>query len=214
MIGIGILFIFGLVTLLTYTFSYFWNRRRLYKLAKNLPGRDGLSLFESIAFVTQTHRKDYIPKILSYIKEDAPMTKIWLFGHLFIVSKNAEFINKVFNSSETYNKPSIVYGILSKNHSIMALNGSEHKRHRKILNKAFETKMLHRLPELFNDKSKLILEKVDANVDREEFELMDYVGAYSLEAFGVKNLNYQIDYFKSDIYDAICRSVKFFILIF
>jgi len=211
MIGIGVLFIFGLATLLTYIFSYFCNRRRLYKLAKNLPGRDGLSLFESIAFATQTHRKDYIPKILSYIKEDAPMTKIWLFGHLFIVSKNSEFIKKIFHSPETYNKPAIVYGILSKNHSIMALNGSEHKRHRRILNKAFETKMLHRLPELFNDKSNLILAKVQDNVDREQFELMDYVGAYSLEAFGEIHLNYQADYFRSAIYDTIGRLVKYFI---
>jgi len=32
MTGIEVLFIFNLATLLTYIFSYFWNRRRLYKL--------------------------------------------------------------------------------------------------------------------------------------------------------------------------------------
>jgi hypothetical protein len=209
MIGIEVLSVFGLATLIAYILLHFWNLFHIYKIAKHLPGSESISLLKSIALVTKTHRKDYIPIIMSYVKEDAPLTKIWCLGHLFILTKNAEFINKVYNSPETYNRPSIIYGMLSKKLSLLTLKGSQHEKRRKILNKAFDTKMLQKLPDIFDDKSKLILSKLDANVDCEEFDVMDYVGAYSLEAFGAQNLNHQIDYFKSGIQDAFARFVKF-----
>ncbi|KAL7041800.1 hypothetical protein ACKWTF_000896 [Chironomus riparius] len=208
MVGIEVLMLFGVVTLVTYILTFYWKRRRLYKLAKNLPGHDGLSFIDSFKFVAQISRKEYISKLLNFIKDEAPFTKIWLFNHLFIISKDAKFINKIFYSPEMYNKPSLLYRIFSKNHALPALNGNDHKRHRKIINKAFTTKMLQQFTETFDEKSKKILSKIDENVDCEEFELMDYVGVYSLESFGKINLSYETEYFHSELYDSFCKYME------
>jgi len=208
MIGIEVLLLFGVVTLLTYFLTYFWKRRRLYELAKNLPGHDGLSFIESFKFIVTISRKDYISKLLNFVKDDTPLTRIWFFHHLFIISKDAKFIKKIFSTQEAYNKPSLLYRVFSKNHALPALNGNEHKRHRKIINKAFTSTVLQQLSIIFDEKSKKILSKIDEKVDAEEFELMDYVGIYSLESFGQINLNYQTEYFHSEVYDAFCRYME------
>ncbi|XP_070499845.1 probable cytochrome P450 313a3, partial [Chironomus tepperi] len=208
MIGIEVLLLFGVVTLLTYCIKYFWNRRRLYELARNLPGHDGLSFIDSIKFLTQISKKDYISKLLNFIKDEAPLTKVWLFNHCFIITKDARIINKIFYTPETYNKPSLLYRIFSKNHALPSLNGNEHKRHRKIINKAFTTKILQQLLNTFDEKSKKIILKIDENVDGGEFELMDYVGVYSLESFGKSNLSYETDYFHSELFDAFYKYME------
>ena len=107
-----------------------------------------------------------------------------------------------------YNKPSLLYRVFSKNHALPALNGDEHKRHRKIINKAFTTKILQQFLIIFDEKSKKILSRIDEKVGAEEFEVMDYVGIYSLESFGQINLNYETEYFQSEIYHAFCRYME------
>ncbi|KAL7015152.1 hypothetical protein ACKWTF_016304 [Chironomus riparius] len=62
--------------------------------------------------------------------------------------------------------------------------------------------MLELLPEIFDEKSKKILNLMEERVNCDEFELTDYIGAYSFEAFGKSNFNYQIDYYQSEIFCA------------
>ena len=205
MVEIGVLLVFFAVILFTYVLTFFWKRRRLYELAKKLPGHNELSFLGSLIFVVKISLKDYISKLMSFIKDDATMAKFWFFEHLFVVSKDAEFINKIFNSPETYNKSTLINKIFPQNLSLPILRGNEHKSHRKILNKAFTTNMLQQLPQTFDDISKKILLKIDEKVYCGEFEVMDYVGAYSLESFGLINLNYQKDFFHSEIYDAMMK---------
>lgn len=205
MIKIELLLLFCFVTILTYFFSFYWKRQRVYKLERNLPGHDGLSFINSLKFIATISRKDYISKLLNFIKNDAPLTKIWVLNHFFIITKDANFINKIFSSPETYNKPSLLYRIFSKNHALPVLSGNDHKRHRKIINKAFTTKMLQQFSKTFDEKSKKILKKLDENADGGEFELIDYVGVYSLESFGKSHLKYETEYFHSEVLDAFCK---------
>ena len=205
MIGFENFILFLLVVLLTYFLEFRWKRKRLYELAKNLPGHDGLSIFESIKLAAKISRKDYIPVMSSFIKNEAPITKLWLANYFTILTKDPDFIHKVFNCAETYNKPKVFYQVFFMDHALTPLGGDAHRKHRKILNKAFTPAILQKLPEVFDEKAKKILAKMEEKVGCGEFDLMDYVGALSLESFGRINLNYEIEYFKSEIFYSIKR---------
>lgn len=201
--------LFLLIVLLTFLIEFRWKRQRLLQLSKILPGHDGLSIFESIKLATNISRRDYIPIMSSFIKDDAPITKLWLANYFTILTKDPDFIHKIFNCPETYNKPKVFYQIFFMDHALTPMGGDAHRRHRKILNKAFMPAILQKLTEIFDEKSKKIVKKLEEKVGCGEFDLMDYVGALSLESFGKINLNYEIDYFHSEIYCSIKRFVEY-----
>ena len=194
--------IFCAVSAVAYYFAIRNKNQRIYELAAKLPGHDKFTILQSFLLMLKTPRKDYISKVLGYIQDEFPVTKIWLFNNLLILTKDADFINKVFNMHQTYNKPDIFYKGFMTSKGLITLAGSEHKRHRKVLNKAFTSKMMQRLPKIFDEKSKKILDLLEDRVDCGEFELTDYIGAYSFEAFGKSNFNYEIDYYQSEIFRA------------
>jgi len=205
MIDTTSLLIFCAVSFIAYYVVNRDNNKRSEELFRNLPGIDGLTLFQSFHLILTTPRQDYIKKVFSYIRDDFPLTRGWFFTQTVILTKDADFINKVFSSPKTYNKPDLFYKGFMTTKGLITLNGSEHKRHRKVLNKAFTSKMLERLPEIFDENSKKIIGNLSEVEDCGEFELLDYIGPYSLETFGKSNLNYEMDYHKSDILEAYER---------
>jgi cytochrome P450 len=205
MIDFASLLIFCVVSYVAY---YLVNRDKNSEndeLMKKLPGIDGLSLIESFYLILTTPRKEYIKTVLGFLRDEFPLTRAWFFNQPLILTKDADFINKVFNSPKTYNKPAIFYKGFMTSKGLITLAGSEHKRHRKVLNKAFTSKMMQRLPDIFDEKSKKIIANLKEVENCGEFELLDYIGPFSLETFGKSNLNYEIDYHKSDICDAYER---------
>ena len=199
------LIIFSVVSAVAYYFVIRKRNQRLYELAAKLPGHDQFTLLQSVLLMLQLPRKEYINKVFSYLRDDFPLTKIWLFNNLLIVTKDADFIYKVFSMHQTYNKPDIFYKGFMTSKGLITLGASEHKRHRKVLNKAFTSKMMQRLPDIFDEKSKKIIGNLSEVENCGEFELLSYIGPFSLETFGKSNLNYEIDYHKSDICDAYER---------
>jgi len=205
MIDIASLLIFCAVSFIAYYFMNCENNKRSEELFINLPGVDGLTLLQSVHLILTTPRKEYINKVFSYLRDDAPLTRGWFFTKAIILTKDADFINKVFGSPKTYNKPDLFYKGFMTTKGLITLAGSEHKRHRKVLNKAFTSKMMQRLPDIFDEKSKKIIGNLSEVEDSGEFDLLGYIGPFSFETFGKSNLNYEMDYHKSDICDAYER---------
>lgn len=201
---IGLL-LFPAVILLTFFIEFRWKRRRFYQLAKKLPGHEGLSIIESLSLGAKLTRKDYISTVESFFKDNAPITKIWIANFLAIFTKDADFIYKIFNTPQTYDKPKILYQMFFADEGLAALNGDKHKVHRKILDNGFTTKMLQRLPEIFDEKSKKFLLKMQKNANGDEFDVMDYIMAFTYDSFGKSHLNYEIDYFQSEICNATLK---------
>ncbi|CAG9812345.1 unnamed protein product [Chironomus riparius] len=195
--------LFLLVTCVTHYVVFRWKRQRLYALAEKLPGHEGFSIWESFFMILTVHRKDYITKVLTYIKDDAKITKIWLLKNLVIMTKDADFINKVFNSQHTIDKPELFYDAFLVKRGLIAINGEDQKVHRKIFTKSFTTKVLQTLPKIFDENSKRIVKLLESKVNCGEFEFTDYAGSYSFDTLGSSNLNYsEKDHFKSDLFYA------------
>jgi len=176
--------------------------RRFYTLAAKLPGTDKLSIFESIWIgLTLSHKKRLF-LVLDTCNNDFPMTKLWIMHNLWIVTKDPDTINKIFNSPYTYNKPRIMYRVFVMRNTIVTIDMDEHKRYRRIFNKAFSTPMLQRLPKILDENSKKFIKMMENTQRSEELNLMEYAGAFTLETFSQSNLNFEMDYFKSYVFDA------------
>lgn len=198
MLFVGVIFLF-------YFIEFHWNRRRFYKLAKNLPGHDGLTVLESIKLAFKATRKDYIKIIENFIKSDSPVTKIWLANYFVLLTKDPEFIHKIFNNPSTYDKPSVFYQVFFMDLALTPLGGDVHRKHRRILNKAFTAKVLQELPNVFDEKSKKILKLMEEKLENGEFDVAEYIGALALENFGKINLNFEIEYYGSEIHKVVNR---------
>lgn len=187
-----------LIIRLIYKFKY----RRFYNLAAKLPGTDKLSILESIWIgLTLSHKKRLF-LVLDTCNNDFPMTKLWIMHKLWIVTKDPDTINKIFNSPYTYNKPRIMYRVFVMRNTIVSIDMDEHKRYRRIFNKAFSTPMLQRLPKILDENSKKFIKMMVNTQGSEELNLMEYAGAFTLETFSQSNLNFEMDYFKSYVFDA------------
>jgi len=186
-----LLFIF--TTLVCYVIKFWWSRQRLYELAAKLPGDNGLPLLGILHKLAIAKREDYMDILLNYIKDNPPITRVWLGPFMMVATKAPEVMHAVFNSPHCYDKPSIFYGSLFFTKGLLSLSGKLHEKHRKIFNKAFTPKRLLELYGVVNHCAKVCVKKLEPKVDQEEFDIYYYIGACSLESFGLANLNYHED---------------------
>lgn len=205
---------FGIETsilfIVTISLAYFiinrWKHQRFYALVKNLPGHDGFSLFESLCLVLTISKKDYLKVILKYIKEDTPITKIWVANKFVVVTKDAEIINKIFNTPFTQDKPYSLYQSFMARRGLITLNGHDYKKHRKIFVNAFKPKMLELLHKVVEEKADKILSNMKEQVGSDkEFDAMHYVSLFTLETIGKSNFNYDGGYAGTKVYKELER---------
>jgi cytochrome P450 len=131
--------------------------------------------------------------VLSYIKDDTLITRLWLGPFMVVTTKAPEVTHAVFNSPHCYDKPSIFYGSLIFTKGLLLLSGKVHEKHRKIFNKAFTPRRLQELYGVVNHCTQIFIKKLAPKIDQEEFDVYYHIGACSLESFGLANLNYHED---------------------
>lgn len=88
----------------------------------------------------------------------------WLGPVLIIGLLEPEDIQTVLTSSDCLNKP-YVYKFLHCNTSILSSDKEMWKPHRRALNAAFNTKMLQIYVQFLNDKSRILLKKMEPFLD-------------------------------------------------
>jgi cytochrome P450 len=204
MIVFELLAVFFLITIFLYFISDFLKRRKFYKLAEILPGHK-ISTFQAFRLFLLSTPQNVVQNFAKVLQNDSKLTKTWFLGYFIVLTKNPDLINKFLNSPQTYDKVDDLNKKAFLQYGLINLNGEKHKRHRKIFNKAFETKSLQLLPDIFDAKSKLILSEIEKNVDRGEFDVHDYIGAYALDSFSQSNLNYEFKHLQSDIFGVYKR---------
>ncbi|CAG9810053.1 unnamed protein product [Chironomus riparius] len=187
------LLMFLFTTLIFCVIKFRWNRRRLYELAAKLPGDNGVPLLGILPRLALAKRKDYLDIVLGFIRDDTPITRVWLGPYLMVGTNQPEIMHAVFNSPQCYDKPSIFYGSLIFTNGLLPLSGKLHEKHRKIFNKAFIPRRLQHLYGTVNKSSKVCIQKLAPKVNQDDFDVYYYIGACSLESFGLVNLNYHED---------------------
>jgi cytochrome P450 len=175
-----------------------WRRQRLYELASKIPGTDGLPFLGEIHKFSNLQLKEYTKKLLSYCQIDHKISKGW-FGPLFVViTEDADCIHAVLNSPHALFKPSYFYNAFYMDQGLLACNGEQYDRHRKVLNKSFTVALVQKFLPTFNGKAKKCVEKLSKHANGGDFDVFQFVGTCTLESFCSGQLNYHKDLYDSN----------------
>lgn len=174
--------LFGLLTcLVAFYLKFLWRRRRLYHLASKLPGPRGLP------FIGMGHKlltgdfKKIFEIITSFSDGYESPASLWLGPELLVFADTPEALKVVLNSPKCMDK-STLYEVFSLKKGLIVTGGDMWKAHRKILNPSFSLSVLQQLVPIFDQKSKILVENIAVEIDKEPFDVYFYLSACSLEA--------------------------------
>jgi cytochrome P450 len=187
------------VILLTIVLVIRWRRKRLYQLAAKIPGDDGIPLFGILHRFLNLELKDYVMEMLRYCRKDSAISKTWFGPTLAILTEDADCIHTILNSPQTQKKPSYFYDGIYIDQGLLAINGQQYDRHRKVLNKSFTPSMLQQFIPIFKSKSQVCIDKLCEQLNGEDFDVFKYVGACTLEAFISGHYNYDENFYDSQM---------------
>ncbi|CAG9811205.1 unnamed protein product [Chironomus riparius] len=190
------------------SFKYFWNRRRLYKLASQIPGHNGLPIVGILPKYLKIDKKEFFSSTFDMMDPNATLTKIWVGPKLMLLTEDPDVIHTVFNSTNCINKPDIFYHALTVINGLLPLSGPRYLEHRRILNKSFMLTTLQKIQPIIEAKCNRMIKKLEGNVNK-ELDIMDFVGACALESFGEAQFGYSSDLYGFEGHKIIKESLEF-----
>lgn len=181
---------------------FWWKRRRLYELANKIPGPNGLPFLGHLHLLLNSDMKNYCKVIFRMCDSNLSLSKGWIGPKLTVLTQDPDTIHAIYNSPHCMNKPTMLYNALYTKQGLLSVNGSMYDKHRKIFNRSFKPSILQQLVPVFNEKSLKCMEMLKEQLNQGEFNMYSYTGACSLEAFGSGQLNFEKNFYKSDVLDA------------
>lgn len=160
--------------------NFLWKRRRLYYLASKIPGPQGLPWLGMAHKFINADFKTILTTLTSMSTGYPSISKIWLGPELLIFAADPESLQIVLNSQKCLDK-SPLYDTLLLTKGLVLANGQMWKRHRKILNPAFNIGVLQSLIPLFDEKSRIFIDNLEKQVGKHRFDIYVYMSACSLE---------------------------------
>jgi len=179
-----------------------WKRRRFYELANKIPGQNGLPFIGHLHRLLNPDMKNYCKVIFELCDNNLPLSKGWIGPKLTVLTQDPETIHAIYSSPHCMNKPTFLYNALYTKKGLLTVNGSMYDKHRKIFNRSFKPSILQSLVPVFNEKSLKCMEMLKEQLNKGEFNMYSYTGACSLEAFGKGQMNFEKNFYESDVLDA------------
>ncbi|XP_070504539.1 probable cytochrome P450 313a4 [Chironomus tepperi] len=179
-----------------------WKRRRLYELADKIPGQNGYPFIGDMHKLLNPDMRNYCKVIFETCDSSLPLSKGWMGPILTVLTQDPDTIHAIYNSPHCMNKPTMLYSALYSKLGLLSVNGPMYDKHRKIFNRSFKPSILLQLVPVFNEKSLKCIEMLKEQLNQGEFDMYSYTGACSLEVFGAGQLNFEKNFYKSDVLNA------------
>lgn len=181
-------------TLFFFIFGYFFRLRRFLYLASKIPSPKGhLPFIGGVTIFLGADLSDVVDILIRmYEKYGVGFYKGWFGMEIMIPVLTPELAQQVFNSKECLDKPKIFrfFGLPNATlHGTLA----GWKKHRKILNPAFNIQVLRSFVPIFDAKSKKLVKSFEPFVDNEEFDVFPHNSAFFLETILNAALDLEID---------------------
>lgn len=178
------LFLLLCITVFGFAGNFWWRHRRFYELLRKIPNPKGHLPIVGIAhkFIGADNVKIY--DIIQEIMKPCGVSPrgAWLGPFVFILSvDDVEQVQQVLTSKDCLDRPPFCKQTLM-DHGVMFASGDLWKRHRRMIDPAFNTNILRSFVPIFNDTAKLFVEKLDKNVGRGEFDIYDVFSPIAIQS--------------------------------
>jgi cytochrome P450 len=191
------------ITLLVYYISFRWKRRKLYALAKKIPGSDGLPFFGHAFTFMKIDVRNNINDSNALIQHNLPVSKIWGGSLLFIIVNSPDHSQAMLQSTACLKIPFIISRPFLHRYGLIIANGAVWQHHRKILSHSFKINILQQLMPIFNQKCSKFVDKLKPKVGAPQFEIGHFVAALTLETTMTGNFHYDHCFYGSKIIEDI-----------
>lgn len=184
----------GLFMLIVIIYAIFlYNQRRLYELARKIPGLNGVPILGSLYSFLVEHYSEYLEVLLKLNNSSEKIWRIWVGPKVGLFINSPASLQIVLNSPHCMKKPSFFYDTYYVNHGIVLANGDQWKHHRKTLSPAFSMNVIQKLLPIFDDKSQISVKVLEKQLNKGEFNIYDTAAACSLESLLRGTMNYDVD---------------------
>lgn len=181
-----------LVTLSSWYAIYTWKRRRLYRMARKIPGPTGLPFVgEALSVLGGDHKKAF-RNLTSLAKDFETPSKIWYGPYCAIILDNAKDLRVVLNSQKCLNK-SEVYKFVGLNKGLVVADEDLWRSHRKLLDPSFNVNVLHSFISTFNRKSEVLIKQLEKRVNQPEADIFTQIAGCTLETLLLTMMNVDND---------------------
>lgn len=191
------------IAIATVYFIFRWKRRRLYELAAKIPGQDGLPFIGHLHRFLNPDLRNYVRVIHELCNENVPLSKGWLGPKLALMTQDADTIHAIYNSPQCISKPEYLYNALYTKQGLLSVNGEMYHKHRKIFTRSFKPTILQSIVPIMIEKAVRCVNELKEQVGKGEFNMYKYVGACSLDTFSKTELNFEKNFYGSDVLNAI-----------
>jgi cytochrome P450 len=199
---LSILVIFSIVFYLNFR----WKRRKVYKIANQLPGSNGYPIFGHMFSFLRMNFEDNLNETLRIIPRDQPITKVWTGSVLFVVIESPELSHQLLNSSSCLKIPFMFSRPFLARYALPISNGETWQRHRKILSHSFKVQVLSDLMPTINEKCHKLVHKMKSQIGAGEFNILHYIAAMALETTMKGSFYYDKDFYGNQIIDDMDRA--------
>ncbi|VDM49582.1 unnamed protein product [Toxocara canis] len=167
--------------------AYLVERWRFIRMVNAIPGPSMLSIMaEACKFSFDSEKFTYQAEALfrkyAYENEDGIM-RLWLGIHPLIFMTRAKSAKAILDNTTLINKPE-EYDIFKRlvGDGMLSSSGETWFKFRRILTPAFHFNILNKYVEVFNEQSKVFLEKLERHCGTgETFDILPYLRLYGLD---------------------------------
>lgn len=181
-------------TLIFLTISYIFRIRRFLYLASKIPSPRGHIPFIGVVplfFGAELH--DVVDILLKlYEKVGRSFLKFWFGNEIVIVVTTPEVAQQVLNAKECLDKPNF-FGFFGLPNATLHGTLDGWKRHRRILNPAFNIQILKTFVPTFDEKSKKLVMSFQSLCGKGDFDVFPHNSAFFLETILNAALDLKID---------------------
>ncbi|XP_060860448.1 cytochrome P450 4C1-like [Metopolophium dirhodum] len=184
------------VVIIVVFWCYFkWNNRHFEKLAARMPGPPSYPIIGTgYKFIGSQER--IISQIISLVNEyKLDPIKIWLGPYFGVVIDKPEDLKIVLNSSKALQKGRMYE--FFKNYAgegLFTAPVDKWRIHRRMINPAFNAKLLEQFFPVFNEKNQILIKNVMKESNKTQaFDLWQYIAPTALDTICQTTMGYNLD---------------------
>ncbi|XP_075216130.1 cytochrome P450 4C1-like isoform X2 [Lycorma delicatula] len=166
---------------------------RMEKFASKIPGPTGLPLVGNTFSLVGKTDYEVLKTLMACLKEykEEKLLKFWFVNRLFISSADPDVVQVL--ASKTKNKGDFMNALHLLFKGIVFISGPEWKNQKRFVNKLFLPHLYENYISIFNDKSRIMVEKLMETTPSGSFDISHPVMCCSLDTICCAAMGVDID---------------------
>uniref|UniRef100_A0A336K189 CSON006028 protein n=1 Tax=Culicoides sonorensis TaxID=179676 RepID=A0A336K189_CULSO len=156
------------------------SRRKLYDIADKIPGPPAWPLIGAMYLFFGKNNEDILKEVDKILTKYKSPAKAWFGPVLAILVDSPPDLKVILNSPHCLQK-AFPYQFLRVDCGLMAAPVDMWKTHRKYLNPCFNPKLLQSFLPIFNQKSRVMADRLATKLGEDEFDIYTTIGRCTLD---------------------------------